>query len=56
MNIGDTVRLKSGGPVMTVSNPKSSNGLTECHWFNQTGAEFTQKWAEFKAEMLKPVT
>ncbi len=30
---GDTVRLNSGGPLMTISNILSNNHL-ECIWFN----------------------
>lgn len=33
-NIGDVVRLKSGGPQMTVESPKGSNtGKYTCTWF-----------------------
>lgn len=31
--IGDVVRLKSGGPWMTVSSPKK-DGCIECEWFS----------------------
>ncbi len=32
-NPGDTVRLKSGGPVMTVS--KLINNFVHCTWFDE---------------------
>ena len=31
--IGDVVMLKSGGPDMTVEDPKSYNDQVECQWF-----------------------
>jgi uncharacterized protein YodC (DUF2158 family) len=52
-NVGDTVRLKSGGPTMTVG--ETVNGKLSCHWFNQNGAEYTAKLDIFTVEMLKTV-
>lgn len=52
---GDTVKLKSGGPVMTISE-RSSSGSFQCYWFNQAGAEYTAKWETFGPEMLDQVT
>lgn len=51
--IGDTVRLKSGGPVMTVSNIR--NDLTypiNCVWF----VDDELKNAQFKGDSLSLVT
>lgn len=31
--IGDIVRLKSGGPSMTVNAIRDSDGTIYCHWF-----------------------
>lgn len=36
MKIGDVVKLKSGGPNMTVM--KISSGYAICHWFDQSKA------------------
>ena len=52
---GDTVRLKSGGPTMTVASVSQSAGV-ECHWFNHTDAEWTSKWVMFQPAMLKAVS
>jgi uncharacterized protein YodC (DUF2158 family) len=30
---GDIVRLKSGGPTMTITKVASDKKLVECHWF-----------------------
>jgi uncharacterized protein YodC (DUF2158 family) len=32
--IGDTVCLKSGGPLMTVGGPSALEGEVECYWFD----------------------
>ena len=47
--IGDTVRLFSGGPLMTVNFYDAATGAVECIWFNALDdkAEST-----FKAEVL----
>ncbi len=45
---GDIVRLRSGGPIMTVGD---INDKLECHWFEgPKRQQFT-----FRAEMLMPV-
>ncbi|MBZ9576743.1 DUF2158 domain-containing protein [Modicisalibacter sp. MOD 31.J] len=31
--VGDTVKLKSGGPIMTVRNYNRPNKLYTCQWF-----------------------
>lgn len=51
---GDTVRLKSGGPIMTVGDV--AQGRADCHWFNQSGAEYTAQSKIFGVEQLKPET
>jgi len=51
---GDTVQLKSGGPIMTVKS-LSTGGALECHWFNQEGQVFTPRWESFKPAMLRAV-
>lgn len=33
---GDVVRLKSGGPTMTVSEIESTTGAVLCTWFDST--------------------
>jgi len=51
MQVGDLVRLKSGGPVMTVSWLNS--GDVGCNWFNQSDE---LKTAHFRAAELRHVT
>lgn len=46
---GDTVQLKSGGPIMTVTSVRVSDGLTYCAWF--VGDE--NKGAAFPADALQ---
>ncbi|WP_193217584.1 DUF2158 domain-containing protein [Roseobacter sp. TSBP12] len=36
---GDTVLLKSGGPLMTVVYPASCGGEVQCYWFNASTLE-----------------
>lgn len=45
--VGDVVRLKSGGPTMTVASADRSNG-TKCQWF----AGKKMEWGYFPAESL----
>jgi uncharacterized protein YodC (DUF2158 family) len=47
---GDTVRLKSGGPIMTVGGAEMG-GAYECSWF--AGSDL--KRGTFYAEQLDPV-
>ncbi|MEO6070333.1 MAG: DUF2158 domain-containing protein [Chitinophagaceae bacterium] len=65
---GDLVRLKSGGPVMTVleydmwqdvigsligaANPTQDAGMITCHWFKDDEV----KKAKFHQDMLEIVT
>ncbi len=48
---GDVVRLRSGGPNMTVSDTAAS-GLYLCHWFNREGDVWTPQHAGFKPAQL----
>ena len=56
--LGDTVQLKSGGPLMTVSNVTEeaymqySKGDVSCTWFEGN----TVKQATFKSAMLNSST
>lgn len=52
--IGDVVRMKSGGPRMTVSGEADGGALT-CRWFNQDGRKFDVQHASFKPEVLEKV-
>ncbi|MDG4855932.1 MAG: DUF2158 domain-containing protein [Mesorhizobium sp.] len=51
---GDIVRLKSGGPEMTVSDGAAS-GTYLCHWFNRDGDVWTPQHAGFKPDQLMVV-
>jgi uncharacterized protein YodC (DUF2158 family) len=47
---GETIRLNSGGPLMTISNVLSNNQL-ECIWFNDEDAICIHS---FDAELVFP--
>lgn len=47
---GDVVRLKSGGPEMTIST-MTERGSAECWWFVDGGP----KWQQFKLHTLKKI-
>jgi uncharacterized protein YodC (DUF2158 family) len=34
---GDVVQLKSGGPKMTITNPRQTDGTVFCEWFDKDG-------------------
>jgi len=48
--LGDTVRLRSGGPVMTINEKAQAGGLV-CVWF----ADEDVKHHTFRAEALQAV-
>jgi uncharacterized protein YodC (DUF2158 family) len=48
-NIGDTVQLKSGGPIMTISMTGLSGGSVQCAWFEEN----TLKHGVFHPATLK---
>ncbi|MDR7032868.1 DUF2158 domain-containing protein [Mesorhizobium sp. BE184] len=48
---GDVVRLKSGGPNMTV-NDTAASGMYLCNWFNRDGDVWTPQHAAFKPFQL----
>jgi uncharacterized protein YodC (DUF2158 family) len=50
--VGDLVRLKSGGPKMTIASPAEGE-VYQCFWFNQIGFEYTRQSGEFRAEALR---
>ena len=52
MNIGARVRLKSGGPLMTI-NEIEDDGTVTCVWFDTSGK---LQYANFKPEVLMITT
>jgi uncharacterized protein YodC (DUF2158 family) len=53
--VGDTVRLKSGGPVMTVTNvAKDEQDLVWVSWFDSAGNPFEGSYPEEALEESKP--
>ncbi|CCV04706.1 conserved hypothetical protein [Mesorhizobium metallidurans STM 2683] len=46
---GDVVKLKSGGPNMTI-NDHAASGMYLCNWFNREGDIWTPQHAAFKPD------
>jgi uncharacterized protein YodC (DUF2158 family) len=55
LQIGDVVRLKSGGPAMRViaTGARAEPGMAECAWFDRDN---TYARANFPPRALEPVT
>ncbi len=51
LNIGDTVELKSGGPVMTIDRRSLVPGKVWCSWFDSNNQ---RQEREFDITSLKP--
>ncbi|MDX7950488.1 DUF2158 domain-containing protein [Lichenihabitans sp. Uapishka_5] len=51
--VGDVVRLKSGGPLMTVQVAAAAGGY-ECAWFNRSDGTYTLAWNAFVEATLQP--
>lgn len=52
LEVGDTVRLKSGGPLMTVETTGYENGDVRCIWFNENEDKDDPKMRVFPQETL----
>jgi uncharacterized protein YodC (DUF2158 family) len=52
-NIGDIVRLKSGGPKMTVSGYTQISDVVICQWFNSNGELQRSRFRESSLESGK---
>ena len=50
-DVGDTVRLKSGGPVMTITD-LPGNDMCRCNWFDGT----SKKVSAFPLAVLEPAS
>ncbi len=48
---GDVVRLKSGGPRMTIVNFDTKNGCYRCTWFEKDNE---RKYGCFEPEIIEP--
>lgn len=52
--VGNTVRLKSGGPEMTVSEVEARK--VHATWFNRQDGSYSASFAAFKPEMLELIS
>jgi len=53
--VGDTVKLKSGGPEMTIhSQPMVSDGAYSCQWFARSGSKLER--GQFYEDELEGVS
>jgi uncharacterized protein YodC (DUF2158 family) len=50
-HVGDVVRLKSGGPIMTISSELDAMGYINCNWF--AGAKLQS--GRFRLDVLERV-
>ena len=55
LQVGDVVRLVSGGPKMTIENFAYNGRQAFCKWFVRSGGTYDLKTATFDAEALEPV-
>ncbi|CUB06636.1 DUF2158 domain-containing protein [Marinomonas fungiae] len=52
LQIGDTVKLNSGGPIMTITEePSGTNNICTCSWYEPHTAKFETCY--FSASTLK---
>jgi uncharacterized protein YodC (DUF2158 family) len=49
LKVGDVVKLKSGGPEMTIQELDAVNGMVDCIWFDGK----TQRRDEFSMETVQ---
>lgn len=62
MKVGDLVRLKSGGPAMTVArveeciptdkDPGNGTGNVDCRWFDAEGKWFITRFHSDELELI----
>lgn len=55
LKIGSIVKLKSGGPTMTINGSKDAK-IYSCVWFEDTHQTFAPFFADFAADALEDCT